>query len=98
MSAAGTWKIAINLPFGVQDGVLAVHPAGETFAGHLASSFGGPQEISGKIQGDTLRWSTQLTQPLPIHMEFIVTAHGDEMTGEVKAGDLAPSPLRGVRA
>ena len=97
MSADGAWKTTINSPMGVQQGTLTIATSGDTFTGKLEGAQGA-QDISGAVAGDTLTWSSQLTQPFPITLEFTVTVAGDEMTGSVKAGAFGTSPLKGVRA
>lgn len=97
MSADGTWKTTINSPMGVQEGTLTIATSGATFTGSLSGAQGA-QEISGKVDGNTLTWGSKLTQPFPIDLEFTVTVTGDTMEGSVKAGAFGSSPLKGVRA
>ena len=97
MSADGTWKTTINSPMGVQEGTLTVKTAGDSFTGTMDGRQGS-QEVSGKVDGDTLTWGAKLTQPFPIDLEFTVTVSGDNMEGSVKAGAFGSSPVKGVRA
>jgi len=97
MSADGTWKVTINSPMGVQQGTLTVATSGATFTGQFAGQQG-TQDISGKVDGDKLSWSSKLTQPFPIDLEFNVTVSGNSMEGSVKAGAFGSSPLKGERA
>ena len=97
MSADGTWKTTINSPMGVQEGTLTITTSGATFTGSMQTAQGA-QEISGKVDGDTLTWGSKLTQPFPIDLEFTVKVSGDNMEGSVKAGSFGSSPLKGVRA
>ena len=97
MSADGTWKTTINSPMGVQEGTLTIATSGATFTGTMGGAQGS-QEISGKVDGNTLTWGAKLTQPFPIDLEFNVTVNGDAMEGSVKAGAFGSSPLKGVRA
>lgn len=97
MSADGTWKTTINSPMGVQQGTLTIATSGDTFTGKMEGAQG-VQDLSGKVDGNNLSWSAQLTQPFPITLEFTVTVDGDNMTGNVKAGAFGSSPLTGVRA
>ncbi|HEY1427756.1 MAG TPA: hypothetical protein VGF50_13880 [Caulobacteraceae bacterium] len=97
MSADGTWKTTINSPMGVQEGTLNIKTDGAAFTGSMASAQG-TQDISGKVDGNTLTWGSKLTQPFPIDLEFTVTVDGDAMTGSVKAGAFGSSPLKGERA
>jgi hypothetical protein len=97
MSADGTWKVTINSPMGVQEGTLVITTSGATFSGKMEMRQGA-QDISGTVDGDTLSWTSQLTQPFPITLETTVTVSGDNMEGSVKAGSFGSSPLKGVRA
>jgi len=97
MSADGTWNTTINSPMGVQQGTLTIATSGDSFTGTLKGAQG-EQPISGKVDGNNLSWSSQLTQPFPITLEFTVTVDGDKMSGNVKAGAFGSSPLTGVRA
>jgi hypothetical protein len=97
MSADGTWKTTINSPMGVQEGNLTIKTDGGSFSGKMSSRMG-DQEISGKVDGNSLSWTSQMTQPFPITLEFSVTVNGDDMEGSVKAGAFGSSPLKGVRA
>jgi len=97
MSANGSWKTTINSPMGVQQGTLTIKTEGAAFTGTMAGAQGS-QDISGKVDGDTLTWGAKLTQPFPIYLEFTVKVTGDAMEGSVKAGAFGSSPLKGERA
>ncbi len=97
MSADGNWKTTINSPMGVQEGTLSITTSGDSFTGKMEGRQGA-QDISGKVDGNTLTWSASITQPFPITLEFTVSVDGDDMTGSVKAGSFGSSPLKGVRA
>ncbi len=97
MSADGNWKTTINSPMGVQEGTLSITTSGDSFSGKMEGRQGA-QDISGKVDGNTLTWSASITQPFPITLEFTVSVDGDDMTGSVKAGSFGSSPLKGVRA
>ncbi|HEV2364960.1 MAG TPA: hypothetical protein VGS12_12275 [Caulobacteraceae bacterium] len=97
MSADGAWKTTINSPMGVQEGTLNIKTSGDTFSGEMAGRQGS-QAISGKVDGNTLTWKANITQPFPLELDFTVTVDGDKMSGSVKAGAFGSSPLTGVRA
>ena len=58
----------------------------------------GEQTIEGKVDGDKLTWSTAITQPMPMTLEFEATVSGDTMSGNVKLGAFGNAPLSGTRA
>lgn len=96
MSADGNWKITINTPMGAQEVMATITTSGDTFTG-TTEARGQQQTVSGKVDGDTLTWSSQITQPMPMTLEFTATVAGDSMTGSVKLGAFGNAPLSGVR-
>lgn len=97
MSADGKWNVTVNSPMGAQQSEVTIKTSGAAFAGTMAGRMG-TQEISGKVEGDTLTWTTSITQPMPLTLEFTVKVSGDDMSGSVKAGAFGSSPLTGKRA
>lgn len=96
MSADGNWKITINTPMGAQEVNASITTSGDTFTGKTTGRMG-EQEISGKVDGDKLTWSSAITQPMPMTLEFEATVSGDNMTGNVKLGAFGNASLTGVR-
>ena len=96
MSADGNWKITINTPMGAQEVTAEIKTSGDTFTGKTSGRMG-DAEISGKVAGDTLTWSSAITSPMPMTLEFEATVAGDAMTGNVKLGAFGNAPLSGVR-
>ena len=96
MSADGNWKITINTPMGAQVVDAEIKTSGDTFTGTTAGQMG-TQEVSGKVDGNTLTWSANITSPMPMTLEFTATVAGDAMTGTVKLGAFGNAPLSGVR-
>ncbi len=97
MSADGTWKTTINSPMGAQQGTLTVVTSGDTFTGKMDGAQGS-QDVSGKVDGDTLTFSAAITTPMPMTLEFTAKVEGDTMSGSVKAGAFGSFPLTGTRA
>src|SRR5258707_4700863 len=81
MSADGNWKTTINSPMGVQEGTLSITTSGDSFSGKMEGRQGA-QDISGKVDGNTLTWSASITQPFPITLEFTVSVDGDQRSEE----------------
>ena len=98
MSADGAWTITIDSPMGKQEASLDVKTDGATLTG-TQSAQGQSSEIKdGKVDGDTLTWSADITNPMPMTLEFKGAVSGDTMTGEVKAGAFGSFPFAGQRA
>jgi hypothetical protein len=96
-AADGNWKITINTPMGAQEVTASITTSGDTFTGKTSGRMG-DSEVSGKVDGDTLTWSANITQPMPMTLEFTANVAGDAMTGNVKLGAFGNAPLSGVRA
>jgi hypothetical protein len=96
MSADGNWKITINTPMGAQTVTATIKTSGDTFTGTTQGQMGS-QDVSGKVSGDTLTWSTDITSPMPMKLEFEAKVDGDKMTGNVKLGMFGNAPLSGER-
>jgi hypothetical protein len=97
MSADGDWKITIKTPMGPQVVDATIKTSGETFTGAFRGQMG-EQNIEGKVAGDTLTWTTAISQPMPLTLDFTATVAGDAMTGNVKLGSFGNAPLTGERA
>ena len=97
MSADGNWKITINSPMGAQTVDATITTNGDSFTGITKGAMG-EQAIEGKVSGDKLTWSTAITSPMPMTLEFDVTVAGDSLSGNVKLGAFGSAPLSGVRA
>jgi hypothetical protein len=96
MSADGNWKITINTPMGPQEVNATITTSGDTFTGKTEGRMGS-QEITGKVDGNTLTWSANITSPMPMQLDFNATVDGDKMSGNVKLGAFGNAPLSGVR-
>ena len=96
MSADGNWKITINTPMGARTMDVAITTSGDTFKGNVNSEMGS-QEVTGKVDGDTLTWSTDITNPMPMKLEFTAKVEGDKMTGNCKLGMFGNAALSGER-
>ena len=97
MSADGNWKITINTPMGARTMDVAITTSGDTFTGKVDSDMGS-QEVTGKVDGDTLTWNTDITSPMPMKLDFSAKVEGDKMSGNVKLGMFGNAALTGERA
>jgi hypothetical protein len=97
MSADGNWKITINTPMGARTVNASIKTNGDTFTGTTNSEMGS-QDITGKVNGNNLTWSFDITNPMPMKLEFDANVDGDKMTGNVKLGMFGNASLTGERA
>jgi len=96
MSADGNWKITINTPMGARTVNASIKTAGDSFTGTVNSEMGA-QDISGKVNGDNLAWSFDITNPMPMKLEFDAKVEGDKMNGTVKLGMFGNAAMTGER-
>ncbi len=96
MSADGNWKITINTPMGARTVNANIKTSGDTFTGQVQSDMGS-QDITGKVNGDNLTWSFDITNPMPMKLEFDAKVEGDKMTGNCKLGMFGNASLTGER-
>ena len=98
MSVAGTYNVTVKSPMGDQTGTFTVVPAGSSFTGSLVGSLGSMEIADGKLDGNNLAWSMDMTMPMPMTLECEATVTGDALSGSVKAGVFGSMALSGTRA
>ena len=96
MTATGKWTATIQTPMGPQQREFTIAVNGNAFTGTVSSA-GGPRPISGKVDGDKLTWSADVTDPMPITLDFDVNFTGDKLAGNVKLGSFGNAPISGTR-
>jgi len=86
MSAAGTWKLAMQTPIGERKVTLTIDVAGASLTGKLSAEDGNAVDIyDGKVAGNAASWKANIKNPMPLTLEFAGDLDGDRMTGTVNA-------------
>ena len=98
MSADGTWTVTLNTPMGAQAGTLELATDGNTLTGTMSGPQGSMELENGTADGDSLSWTVNMTQPMPITIEATATVDGDEISGEAKLGAFGTATFSGSRA
>ena len=98
MSADGTWTVTLNTPMGAQAGTLELVTDGNTLTGTMSGPQGSMELENGTADGDSLSWTVNMTQPMPITIEATATVDGDEISGEAKLGAFGTATFSGSRA
>ena len=99
MSVDGKWNVTVNTPMGARPSTFVFEADGDTLNGHGETPDGDNQAIkNGKIDGDKLSWEYDITQPMPMTLEFDGAVDGDSMSGTTKAGAFGNMPFVGTRA
>lgn len=99
MSVAGTYECLTKTPMGDQTSMFTVVPGadGTTFTGTNAGPLGSLEVENGKIDGNTLTWTMQMTVPMPLSLNATATIDGDSLTGTINAGAFGDMPMTGTR-
>ena len=94
----GTYDVTINSPMGNQNAKITLAANGESLTGTIAGQQGSLDIQDGKVDGDTLSWSAQMTQPMPMKLNFTASVNGDEISGSVQLGAFGSASFSGTRA
>ncbi len=97
MSVAGTYEVVTKTPMGDQKSTMTVEVSGDSFTGTNAGAQGTLTMENGKVDGNKLTWTMNMTVPMPMTLEGEATVDGDAITGGVKAGAFGTFPLSGTR-
>ncbi|WP_404336609.1 hypothetical protein AB2M62_19780 [Sphingomonas sp. MMS12-HWE2-04] len=93
----GSWNTVTKSPMGDQQAVLTVASNGDSFTGNFSGGLGTTDIKDGKVDGDTLTFSLDLTVPMPMTLTVEATVDGDNLNGTVTAGAFGSFPITGTR-
>jgi hypothetical protein len=99
MAVDGNYSIEIDTPMGKQTAKLILKTDGSALSGSVESQIGGLNEFSGgRVNGNDVAWSMELNSPMgKIDLDYKGTVAGDDISGEVKVGNIGSSPFKGKR-
>ena len=98
MSFAGTWNVVMKTPMGDREAVMVMAEDGDSLSGTMEADGNTIEIQEGKLEDGRGKWKADLTQPMPITLEFDVGVDGDAMEGTVKLGMFGNSAVTGTRA
>ena len=98
MSVDGTWNSTMNTPMGEQKGTMEIQTDGGALTGVMKGAQGEVEFKDGTVDGNNVAWKADITQPMPLTLEFTATVDGDTMTGEAKLGAFGTAPFTATRA
>ena len=98
MSFAGTWNIVMKTPMGDREAVMTLSEDGGSLSGTMEADGNTIDVQDGKVADGRGTWKADLTQPMPITLEFDVGVDGDALDGTVKLGMFGSSGVSGTRA
>jgi cytochrome P450 len=93
-----SWQLTLQTPMGPQEMTARLVRDGEAVTGRIDSPMGGENISNGKVAGDRLTWTMQVTKPASVKLSFDVKVAGDQMTGKVKLGIFGSAALSGHRS
>lgn len=94
----GSWDTVTKSPMGDQQATLTITSAGDSFTGTYSGAMGTTEIKDGRVSGDNLTWSLDITVPMPMTLTCEATVDGDTITGTVTAGAFGSFPMSGKRA
>ena len=97
MSVAGTYECVTKTPMGDQKSDVTIVVDGDSFTGTNAGAMGSMTMEDGKVDGNKLTWTMNMTVPMPMKLEGEATVDGDTLSGTVKAGAFGAFPISGTR-
>jgi len=93
----GVWECVTKSPLGDQKSTVTVKSNGDGWTGTNVGAMGTAEITDGKISGNTLTWTMQMTVPMPMTLTCEATIDGDSLTGTVGAGAFGSFPMTGTR-
>jgi hypothetical protein len=93
----GSWDTLVKSPMGDQQATLTIQSNGDTFTGQYSGAMGTTEVKDGRVNGDTLTWSLDISVPMPMTLTAEATVEGDTMRGQVTAGAFGSFPMTGNR-
>ena len=82
----GVWDTVTNTPMGQQKGTATLKTDGDKLTGTLSGAQGTVELQDGKVDGNNVSWKLDISQPMPLTLEFSAAVEGDEISGSVKLG------------
>ena len=98
MSVDGTWNCTMDTPMGSQSMTLTLVTNGNELSGKLGGPQGEMEFSGGSVDGNTLKWTVSLDQPMPMQIETTATVDGDTLNGEATLGSFGTAKITGTRA
>lgn len=93
----GSWDTLVKSPMGDQQATLTIQSNGDSFTGQYSGAMGTTEIKDGRVNGDTLTWSLDISVPMPMTLTAEATVDGDTLRGQVTAGAFGSFPMTGNR-
>ncbi len=94
----GAWETVTKSPMGDQKATLTIASSGDSFTGTYSGPMGAVDIKDGKVDGNKLTWSLDITIPMPMTLTAEAIVDGTSMMGSVTAGAFGSFPMSGTKA
>ncbi len=81
---AGKWHITLQTPLGDKAGVLELKVDGKKLTGSLSDAEHFAAISDGRIDGDRLSWTAQITKPMRMTFKFNALVEADRISGSAR--------------
>ncbi len=96
-SVDGAYDCITKTPMGEQPRVFTVVTSGDRFNGTNAGPLGSLDVKDGKVDGNRLSWTMEMTMPMPMTLTCEAIVTGDKLTGTIDAGAFGKLAMTGTR-
>ncbi|MEL7654705.1 MAG: hypothetical protein AAGU75_02225 [Bacillota bacterium] len=97
MPVAGTYKIRVKTPKGVQEGKLTLVVQGDSLSGTLKYSAGSSEIKDGRVKGNAVEFTTKIKTPVgPLKALVKGVVEGDSFSGVAKL-PMGSAQVDGIR-
>ncbi len=93
----GAYDIITKTPMGEQPSVFTVIVDGDTFNGTNAGPLGSLDIKNGKVDGNRLTWTMEMTVPMPMTLSAEAVVNDGKITGTIDAGAFGQLAMSGTR-
>jgi len=93
----GAYDIITKTPMGDQPSVFTVISEGDRFNGTNAGPLGSLDVKDGKVDGNRLTWTMEMTMPMPMTLSAEAIIAEGKITGTIDAGAFGTLTMAGTR-
>lgn len=97
MTLDGTWRLEADTPVGPAVSTLEVRVRDGRLEGTQTVLGAAVPIRDGRVTGDRLAWTIDLTQPFPMTLLLLATVAGDRLSGTGRGERTGSMPFTGVR-
>ncbi|WP_041391668.1 hypothetical protein [Sphingobium sp. SYK-6] len=93
----GAYDCITKTPMGEQPSVFTIVTDGDRFNGTNAGPLGSLDVKDGKVDGNRLSWTMEMTMPMPMTLKCEAVVNEGTITGTIDAGAFGTLTMSGTR-